>query len=73
MYIKKADTCEYCGELARRDKHESVPEFWNTGQPIRPHRNKTRGIICADCQWFDFEDFCHSQGVSPHNPVKYFP
>lgn len=72
LYINRKHRCDYCGELARGPRHEDTPERWNTGQPIKPIRNKAVGIKCADCQWSDFSDFCHSQGASPHNPVKYF-
>jgi len=71
-YINRSHKCDYCGELARRDLHPDVPECWSDGRKIIPMRNKTRGIICADCQWFEFEDFCHSHGASPYNPVLYF-
>lgn len=70
-YINKKHECEFCGEIARRPRHEEVPECWHDGGKIEPKWD-SRGIICADCQWFNFEEFCHSQGVSPHNPVKYF-
>lgn len=72
-YINLKHECDYCGELARRPRHPEVPETWHDGQPIKPIRNKTLGIKCADCQWASFDDFCGSQGVSPHNPVRYYP
>lgn len=72
-YVNLKHECDYCGELARRERHADVPATWHDGQPIKPIRNKTLGIKCVDCQWFDFEDFCHSQGASPHNPVRYYP
>ncbi|MGJ7039190.1 hypothetical protein J2Y63_002445 [Shinella sp. BE166] len=72
-YINLKHECDYCGELARRERHPDVPATWHDGQPIKPIRNKTLGIKCADCQWASFDDFCQSQGCSASNPVRYYP
>lgn len=71
-YINRKHECDYCGELARRPRHEEVPETWHDGQPLKPVWNSS-GIKCADCQWFDFDEFCQSQGCSAANPVRYYP
>jgi len=72
-YINRKHECDYCGELALAPLPDDVPKTWHDGQPIKATRNKTRGIVCAMCHWTNFEEFCGSQGVSPYNPVKYYP
>jgi hypothetical protein len=69
-YVKITDVCDYCGEIARRPHGEGVPETWADGEPLRPKKNKTEGIKCADCQWWDFDEFCQSQGCSAAHPYR---
>lgn len=69
-YARKSETCSHCGEGAH--SREIAPTNWASGERIHPLKNSD-GITCPDCRWTQFEDFCHSQGCSAHNPVVYIP
>lgn len=71
-YVKLSDECGYCGEPARKERGEGVPQAWASGAPLRAKKNKSRGVICADCQWWDFDEFCQSQGCGAAHPYRNF-
>ena len=71
MYIKVAEECDYCGEMARAPIADPFPSTWADGQSVTPIKNKTIGTKCRTCRYSDFDDFCASQGVSASNPVLY--
>lgn len=73
QYIKNDERCDHCLELAKRPRGEGVPETWHDGTPIKPLKNKSRGTICADCRWWDFDDFCRSQGCTAAHPIVHIP
>ena len=69
MYIKVAETCDYCGELARAPIADCFPIMWPDGGAVLPIKSKSAGTKCRTCRYSDFDDFCASQGVSALNPV----
>lgn len=68
-YIKNGTACEYCG----KDAKAPTDLKWSDGLAVKPISNKTIGIMCAECCYYDFDDFCRSQGCSAAHPVLHIP